>query len=307
MLENKKGTILVLMTAVISGFSVFINKFGIKGVDPYFYTYIKNFAAGMILVGILFFAKNWKSFLALSKKDKINLLFISLIGGSIPFLFFFKGLTITSAVKAGFIHKTLFIYVGILAAIFLKEKVTKNMLFGLISLTIGSVLFLKIKPQALNLGDLYVFIAAVLWAIEIVISKKVLQNVSGTMVGSVRLFVGSFFVLAFLLFTGRAEMFGTMNFDIVKWGIISGMILAAYNWTFYNGLKYISATEATAILTLGAPITGILTIIFASGSVMSDQEMFGIGFMVLGIVLMNDFVRNILKSNKIVNLFLPKT
>lgn len=303
----KKGIILVFMTAVISGFSVFINKFGVKGVDPYFYTYIKNFVAGMILVGVLFFAKNWKSFLALSKKDKINLLLISLIGGSIPFLFFFKGLTMTSAVKASFIHKTLFIYVGVLAAIFLKEKVTKNMLFGLVSLMVGSVLFLKIKPQAFNLGDLYVFIAAVLWSVEIVIAKKVLQNVSGTMVGSVRLFVGSFFVLAFLLFTGRADTFGVMNFDLIKWGIISGMILAVYNWTFYNGLKYISATEAAAILTLGAPITAVLTIIFSHGAMISSQEMLGVGFMVLGIVLMNDFMRNFLKVNKIFNLFSPKT
>lgn len=297
-LENKKGTMLVLATAVISGFSIFINKFGVKGVDPYFYTYIKNFAAGAILVSMLLLAKNWKSFGALKKKDKINLLLIGLIGGSIPFLFFFKGLTMTSAFKASFIHKTLFIYVGILATVFLKEKITKSMLFGLASMVLGSVLFLKVKPASLNIGDLYIFIAALLWAVEIVIAKKVLSNVSGTMVGAVRLFLGSFFVLLFLLLTGRAELFTTINFDMVKWGIISGVILAAYNFTFYNGLKYLGATEAASILTLGAPITGVLTVIFLNGK-MGSSELFGIGFIVLGVVLMSDFIRNILKLNKL--------
>ena len=288
----------VLCTAVISGFSVFINKFGVKGVDPYFYTYVKNIVAGLMLVSILFLAANWKSFFALAGKDKMKLFLVALIGGSIPFLFFFKGLTMTSAVKAGFIHKTLFIYVGILAVVFLKEKVTKSMLFGLVILVLGSVLFLKIKPQALGMGDLYVFIATVLWAVEIIIAKKVLANVSGTMVGSVRLFVGSFFILMFLLFTGRAELFGTINFDIVKWGIISGALLAVYNFTFYNGLKYLGATEAAAILTLGAPITGVLTVIFLEGT-MSNQEIFGIGFIILGIILVSNFIKNIFKFNKL--------
>lgn len=303
--ENKKGMMLVLTTAVISGFSVFINKFGVKGVDPYFYTYLKNIAAGLVLLSLFFVGRNWRVFLALGKKEKIKLLLIALIGGSIPFLFFFKGLSITSAVKAGFIHKTLFIYVGILAAIFLKEKVTKSVLLGLLSLMVGSVLFLKIKPQALNIGDLYVFIAAVLWAAEIIIAKKVLQNVSGTIVGTVRLFAGSFFVLAFLLFTGRGQLLGTMDLNLIKWGIISGIILAAYNWTFYNGLKYIAATEAAAILTLGAPITGLLTIVFSSGKMLSGAEMAGIGLMVLGIVLISDFIKNLLRLNRLFSKKVP--
>jgi drug/metabolite transporter (DMT)-like permease len=301
MTENrKKGAILVLITAFISGFAIFINKFGVKGVDPFFYTYVKNVMAGAVLVSILFLFKEKKELLSLKRQDKKKLFFVALVGGAIPFLLFFKGLSMTEAVKAGFIHKTMFLYVGVMATFFLKEKVNKTMLLGLVSLFAGSILFLKIKPQALAIGDLYILIATLLWAVEIIISKKVLKNVTGTLVGTVRLFGGSLFILAFLLLTGRAELFSTMNFEIVKWGIISGFILACYNWSFYNGLKHIKAIEASVILTLGAPVTAILSLVFLNNTI-TGLQLVGIGLIILGIVLVSTVVQELLKLNKFFN------
>ena len=128
---------LVLTTAMISGFSVFINKIGVQKVDPYFYTFLKNMVAGAVIFGIIILAKNWPKVRGLARADKIKLFWIGLIGGSIPFLLFFKGLSLTAAFRAGFIHKTLFIYVGILAFFFLKEKINKSMLFGLVCMILG--------------------------------------------------------------------------------------------------------------------------------------------------------------------------
>ena len=292
---------MVLSTAFISGFSVFINKIGVAGADPYFYTFIKNIIAGAALTGILLLAKNWRSIFDLNRADKIKLFLIGLIGGSIPFLLFFKGLSMTTAFKAGFIHKTLFIYVGILALIFLKEKVSKIMLVGFASLLLGSFLFLQVKPQALNWGDLYVFAAVLFWAVEIIIAKQVLKDVSGTIVGGARLLIGSVFIFGFLLFTDRADLFGSLNLEIIKWGVISGLILAGYNWTFYNGLKYIGAGEAVAILTLGVPVTGVLTLVFLDGSLTAGQ-MFGTGFILLGVILVSKIAGKFLRLDKVLKL-----
>lgn len=294
-MNQQKGIYLVLATALISGFSVFVNKFAVKGIDPYFFTFLKNVAAGFLLLGIILLFKNRRVIFELSLADKIKLVLIGFIGGSVPFLLFFKGLSMTSAFKAGFIHKTMFIYVGILAIIFLKEKISKSMLLGFLSLLAGSVLFLKIKPQALNAGDLYVLTATLFWAAEIIISKKVLDSVSGTVLGAARLLVGSLFILAFLGFSGRSLLFSELSFAGFEWAILGGILLAGYNFTFYNGLKHIKASEAAAILTLGAPITGILTIM-SSGGAMKIQELAGIGFLVLGIILISDLMKGYLNS-----------
>ena len=292
--RQRQGFSLVLATALISGFAIFINKFGVKGVDPYFYAFAKNFMAGGLLISILVISKNWRAVLKLKKPDILKLLLIGLIGGAIPFLFFFKGLAVTAAIKAGFIHKTLFVFTGIGAMLFLKEKIGRGMLLGLISLMLGSVLYLGVTPQALNIGDLYIFIAVLFWAFEIVISKHVLKKLSGTLVGSARLFIGSLFILLFLLVTGRAELLGGIGGNTFFWIIIGGALLTGYNWSFYNGLKYVKATEATAILTLGMPFTGILSALFLGNS-LSTAAYLGIGFIILGAVLTCGLSREFLR------------
>jgi len=47
---------------------------------------------------------------------------IAIVGGSLPFLLFFTGLSLASAPSAAFIHKTLFIWVAFLAVPFLGER-----------------------------------------------------------------------------------------------------------------------------------------------------------------------------------------
>ena len=35
---NKKGLMFAFFTAIVSGFSIFVNKFGLTGIDPYVFT-----------------------------------------------------------------------------------------------------------------------------------------------------------------------------------------------------------------------------------------------------------------------------
>lgn len=116
-----RGIYLALTTALISGFAVFFNKFAGKlWGDSFVFTTVKNIPVGLAFLGIILAPKFFSELKALNKKQWAYLLLIALIGGAIPFLLFFKWLTIASAANAAFIHKTLFIWVGLLAVIFLK-------------------------------------------------------------------------------------------------------------------------------------------------------------------------------------------
>lgn len=289
MSEQNKGVSLVLATALISGFSIFINQYGVKKIDPFFYTFAKNLAAAIFLLAVLFLGKSRRDFLKLNRRDKIRLILIALLGGALGFLLYFKGLALTSAVKAGFIHKTLFVFVGFFSAVLLKERAGKNLLFGLLSLTLGSALFLGIRPQAVNLGDLLVLAAVLVWSIEIIIAKQVLVKLSGLAVASVRLALGSLFILLFLLASGRAPLFTALNWQILFWTLATGLLLFGYNWTFYSGLKRLAASQATAILTLGMPLTGILSLIFNEKS-WSAEETVGAVLIMLGAALASGII-----------------
>src|SRR3989344_5494999 len=92
MIQNK-GYFLVFLTAVISGFSIFINKFSVSAINPYVFTGLKNVIVAVFLSSLFIFLKDFKIFRTAKIKEWILLAVIGLVGGSIPFLLFFKGLS----------------------------------------------------------------------------------------------------------------------------------------------------------------------------------------------------------------------
>ena len=265
-----KGYFLVFATAIISGFAIFINKFGVDTVNPYIFTWLKNLTVALLLTGLFLALKDWRILGNLTKKQWFLLISIGLIGGSIPFLLFFKGLSLTSASQGSFLHKTMFIYVAVLAVLFLKEKIDKRFLFGGALLILGSFFLIKELSFSINQGDLFIFLAAFFWAAESIISKYTLRELQGRTVAWARMFFGSFFIFIFLLGTGQASLIANLNFTQISWVIITAVILFGYAMTWYSGLKHIPVSQATVILLLGSPITTLLS--FISGRGITLQE-----------------------------------
>lgn len=294
---KNKGLLLVLSTAVISGFSVFINKYGVSVINPYVFTWLKNLSVALVLTGLIFAFKDWRVLKILTKKQWSLLLVIGLIGGAVPFLLFFKGLTLVSAAEGSFIQKTMFIYITILAVIFLKEKIDRKFLFAALLLLAGNILLLKNFHLSFSLGSVLIMIATIFWAIENVISKFVLREISWRTVAWARMFFGSVFIFGFLFFTGQAELVVNLNLKQIGWVAITAVLLLGYVATWYSGLKKVEVTKAAAILLLGAPITTILSLI--SGGQILAREIFAGALIILGIVLIIDIGHIFQKTKKI--------
>lgn len=275
---NKKGLLLVFSTAVISGFSVFINKYGVALNNPYVFTFLKNTAVALLFVSLLIAAKEYSSWRKINLKQWGLLFLIGLIGGGIPFLLFFKGLALTSAAQGSFIQKTMFLYVALLALVFLKEKVTKNFLAGAALLLAANILMLKGLNFSFGRGDLLILCATLFWAAENVVSKYALKDLSGNIVAGARMFFGSIFIAVFLLFSGQISRAVTLNLTQIGWIALTAILLFGYNFTWYNGLKHIPVSAATAILMLGSPITTLLSAL-SSGKLVAKDIYSGIMIM----------------------------
>src|SRR3972149_5145265 len=89
---------------------------------PAVFTTLTNAGAAGLLVGLAARAGGGTAARALRPRQWGGLLILGVIGGSIPFLLFFTGLAQASAPSAAFIHKTLFIWVALLAIPFLGER-----------------------------------------------------------------------------------------------------------------------------------------------------------------------------------------
>jgi len=292
-----KGYLLVTLTAITSGFAIFINKFGVgifKSAEVY--TFLRVALVALILGSLLLFF-DLKRIKTLKKREWIFLALIGLVGGSIPFLLFFKGLKITSSAEGSFIHKTMFLWVAILALLFLKEKIDRKFIFGASILLFANALLLKKFSFVPDRGDLLILIATLFWAVENTLSKYLLStsNLDGKTVAFGRMFFGSIFIFIYLLFTAQASQIFVLNLKQIIWVLITGIILFFYVITWYSGLKYVPVSKATVILLLGSPITTLLNLI--SGAKIPLQEIAS-GILILAGIITIFATKKILENLK---------
>jgi drug/metabolite transporter (DMT)-like permease len=291
-MKINKGYLLVLGTAVISGVSIFVNQFGVKVISPDIFTGLKNIVVAVILLCLIFWFKEWKLLVKLKIKEWLTLVLIGLIGGSVPFLLFFKGLAATSGASTSFIHKTLFIYVIVLAVLFLKEKINKNLVIGASLLLLGNMLLLKIfNGFQFGYGELFVLIATLFWAAEQIISKQALQNISPKIVAWGRMFFGFLFIFIFWAATGQVQLLGGLDIGQLSWVWITAVFLLGYVLTWYSGLKYIKVSTAACILSLGAPITSLIEM--AQKGIFDWQIFSGSLLMFAGVVVAVELISKI--------------
>lgn len=258
MTTHKKGLLLVISTAVISGISIFINSYSVKMVAAAPFTFLKNSIVAIALVGIILALGRIREIIKLDKNQWFYLLVIGFVGGFVPFLLFFNGLSMVSGPAGSFLHKTMFVFVALLAPLFLKEKNHKLFFPAALLLLAGNFLLLKADFADFGIGHILVLGATILWALENVISKKILQKMDGTVLAAGRMFFGSAFFLIYLAFTHQIQPVLAMTAGQWVWTIIPAALLLGYVLTWYNGLKSIPVTVATTILLLATPITMLL-------------------------------------------------
>ena len=278
MTNYHKGLLLVLGTALVSGLSIFLNTFAVAGIDPNIFTGFKNIFVGLIIAGVVVLTWQRREVRALERRDWLWLFVVGFIGGSVPFVLFFNGLVMTTGAKAGFIHKTLFIYVAFLAFFFLKERLTKAVVLGFLALTIGQILFLQVQPAELTRGDALILIATFLWAIELVIAKRLMNRILPNIIVASRMLFGGLFIGIYVLASGQWQGVLTLTQPQVGWIAVTTLLLTGYVMTFYNGLRYVPAHVASSVLALGAPITLLLQAVFQDKTI-SPRQIIGMALM----------------------------
>lgn len=262
----KNGYLLALITAFISGVAVFLNKFAVEyWKNPAAFTTAKNIGVALILTFIIL-AVEKRGLSGLAKKDWLRLLLIGFVGGSIPFLLFFKGLSLTSAVNAAFIHKTLFIWTAIIAFSALKEKISPVQITALVILGISVLMMSGGGGIKFGYGNLLIFAATLIWALETILVQKFFKGISSLTAAWGRMFFGSIFLIAYAAFQGGLGAVLPSNGNQMFWLLLSTAMLLGYVTSFYSAIKYASAAVATSVLVIAAPITIIINSIFVTGN-----------------------------------------
>lgn len=260
-----RGIKYAVATAVISGFSIFINKFAVDSINPpLVFTAVKNTTVALLIFSFLLFTKKIKNFKKLTPKETIYLLAIGLIGGALPFYLFFTGLSKIPAINGAMIHKTLVLWVALLALPFLKEKLSQIQIVALLLLFTSNIFIGGFKGFQFSVGELMVLTATIFWAVENILAKRILPTVDPDLVVSARMGIGSLILITISAIFYPQSLLALPRFTSLQffWLTFTAASLTAYTITWYRALKFAPATLVTSILVASTLITNLLSAIF---------------------------------------------
>lgn len=213
--------------------------------------------------------------LSLTKRSKIErkdfplIALCGLFGVAINQLFFFHGLNLSSAFNSGIIMALNPIMVVILSFFILKERLTAFKITGITLGATGAIL-LTLKASThmgdSRLGDLFLFLNALSYAIYLVLAKPLMKKYSPIQVMT---WVFTFGLLFVLLFPPTLNELSQTNFQRIPteiwWKItyvVIGVTFLTYLLTIF-GLKYLSATISSAYIYTQPVMVLLFTFLFA--------------------------------------------
>jgi drug/metabolite transporter (DMT)-like permease len=256
------GILLALVTAAISGVAVFVNGYAVKHFgDATAYTTAKNGVAALflLLLALRVLTSDAPSRRPHSRRQWLGVLAVGVVGGSVPFVLFFEGLARASSTEAAFIHKTLVIWVALLAVPLLGERLSWLHWAAIALLLTGQAVVVgDAGTVSLGSGELMLFGATLLWSVEVVLVKRLLAEIAAPTLAAARLGIGLVVLVGFVVLSGRAGELAGYGAEQWGWALLTGTILAGYVATWYAALARAQAVDVTAVLVLAAIVTALL-------------------------------------------------
>ena len=274
------------LNAVISGFAIYINSLGVKLFsDSTLYTTLKNAVVGVaLLLPLLFLAKQRAELRRLTGRQWGKLLLLAVVGGSVPYALFFRGLQLTTPVTSSLLNHTQFLLVAVLAVVLLAERVGPVVWLALAALLVGTSLGSNLHALRWNEGTLLIALSTVLFAVGVVLAKVLLREVSTLNVMMAKMSIGSLMLVGYVAATGRLGKVTHLTATQWTYVLVTGLILLAFTATAFLALRHISATVATAIPAAAPIITTLLVALSTQRIHLAPLDGVGLALMALAVL-----------------------
>lgn len=281
----------LIITNLIWGAAAPIFKYALENIPPFTLAFIRFFFAGILFLPFVLFRKY-----TISKRQLFSICFGAFFSITINISFFFLALPMTDSINAPIIASSQPVFLFLFALFFLKEKLHKNILRGILISLMG-VLIIILSPLLSNhgttiiqkdsalVGNLFLMVATFGAVMQTIIFKKILKEVKSTVVTSISFFFGSFTFLPFMTFELQKWSFSQLNG--AGWvGIIFGVVFSsaiAYGLFIY-GISKLEAQEV-GIFAYIDPVVAVVLAIPLLGEYPTPSFFIGSIFVFIGILI----------------------
>jgi len=240
---------------------LFNNKF----ILPFGLNFTRMIGTTILLWILYFFSKNKESINRIHYKRFFT---CALLGITINQILFIKGLSLTLTVHASLLMLTTPIFITIIAAWILKERLTQNKIIGLILGVTGSTLLIISRKASGNandilLGDFYIIVNAICYSYYFVLVKPLMKRYDSLTVIRTLFTVGCVVALPFCWSefiqtpwnTYSPEAFGALALVVI------GGTFFAYLFNLY-GIKHLGASVSGSYIYSQPLFATIIAMIF---------------------------------------------
>jgi drug/metabolite transporter (DMT)-like permease len=269
---------------MVWGSNFVFGKILVQDFSPALLTMLRLLFIVLFLIGLSSYKKHFKR---VNKSDLLAVFFLGVIGVFINQWSFFVGLQTADPTTSALILATTPILTSILAAIFLKEKLTIRMLMGSIVAIIG-IYFVVAKGDLSSLhidkGLLWIVITMITFAIMIIMTRLLSDRIDPLTITLYSNVVG---LIVSIPFAFVLDTHVQISSKVSDWSFLIGTAVVVHGiatliWN--NNIRHVDASKASILSNLEPFVAMIMGLILLYKPI-TGAEILGSLFIVGGVVL----------------------
>ncbi len=269
---------------VVWGSNFIFGKILVLDFSPALLTMLRLLFIVVFLIGLSLLKKNFTS---LNKSDFLSVIFLGVLGVFINQWSFFKGLQTADPTTSALILATTPILTSVLAAIFLKERLTIRMLIGSIVAIIG-IYFVVTKGTLSSIevdkGLLWIVVTMVTFAIMIIMTRLLANRIDPMAITLYSNIVGLIVAIPFAFVLDSPLRISSSLSD---WALLIGTAVVVHglaNLIWNQNIRYVDASKASVLSNLEPFVAMIMGLLVLSKPI-TGAEIAGSLFIVGGVIL----------------------
>jgi drug/metabolite transporter (DMT)-like permease len=279
-----KAYVWLTFCVMVWGSNFVFGKMLVRDFSPALLTTLRLLFIVLFLIGLSSYKKHFKR---INKSDLLAVLFLGIIGVFINQWSFFVGLQTADPTTSALILATTPILTSILAAIFLKEKLTISMLLGSIVAIIG-IYFVVAKGNLSSLhiekGLLWIVLTMITFAIMIIMTRLLSHKIDPLTITLYSNVVG---LIVSIPFVFLLDTHVHISSKISDWSFLIGTAVVVHGiatliWN--NNIRHVDASKASILSNL-EPFVAMLMGLILLYKPITGAELLGSLFIVGGVVL----------------------
>ena len=253
-----------------------------------------------VIGAIIFFPlliKGWAEIYTLSQRGWISVLWISICGGVLGTFFYTKALSYVEYIDLSVVvllQKLQPFFAIALAAVILREKITKRFFILAVTAVVGGYLITFGNNPIANWNDktiiaaLLALLAAFSWGSSTVLGKHALNQISFMTITALRLTITAAITLFIIISNSQYELITEMSFT--NWSYIILIVIRSGSialFIYYYGLNHLPASHVT-IYELFWPLSAVTIDWFIYERVMTAYQFIGAIILLTSIILLSN-------------------